>query len=73
MGRILSFMRSSLASIHRCSSSFWGGRDDVAEADMAAACNAEVANMLYEIRDGCVKGCSKPILEGHNVVDRRRR
>ena len=65
-------MRLSLASMG-CSLFFWGGCDDVAEADMAAACNAEVASMLYEIRDGCVKGCSKQILEGHDVIDRRRR
>ena len=73
MGRILSLMRSSLASMG-CSLFFWGGCDDAAaEADMAAACNAEVASMLYEIRDGCVKGCINRILEGHDVVDRRRR
>ena len=40
---------------------------------MAAACNAEVASMLYEIRDECVEGCIERVLEGHDVVDRRRR
>ena len=40
---------------------------------MAAACNAEVASLLYQIRDEFVEGCSKQSLEGYDVVDRRRR